>query len=190
MSLCCIGGVCVPYTAGVPIILMGLKWLVGKLAEYGLLPDSAVKYLGLQQVNNNSNSKESCDTKSCCTGTKAPAALESATSVQVIETEEDFNALRLKNQTMVIKFTATWCVPCKAIAPVYKELSENYAAHFLEVDVDDLDEIASQYKVAVMPTFCIVNGQSLSVETMTGSNEHSLRTFMESYLTKRERAVQ
>jgi hypothetical protein len=73
-----------------------------------------------------------------------------------------------------------------------------YAAHFLEIDVDDLDQIASKYKVAIMPTFCIVTpvavgatnadaaaGAEMRVDTLTGSNEERLRHFMETSLTKR-----
>ena len=192
MALCCIGGVCVPYTAVVPILLMGLKWFIGKLAEYGLLPDSVVQYLGLQGIQQTCG-KRSCTpsgttgTPSCCTGAaKAPAPPNAGEEVMVLETVDQFNALLQTNETMVIKFTASWCRPCQAIGPVYKELATIYAAHFIEVDVDDFDQIASQYKVAVMPTFCIVKGgHEATIDTLTGSNEQSLRLFMDTSLTKR-----
>ena len=218
MALCCIGGVCVPYTAVVPLLLMGLKWFLGKLAEYGLLPHSVVHYLGLpihsekqnqQQQKQTSTSTSSCnnDSQPCCNGVKAPAAPNVTTgTVTVLESNDQFETFLQRNETLVIKFTATWCRPCQIIGPVFTELAAIYAAHFIEVDVDDLDQIAAKYNVAVMPTFCIVtpvitaaadaadNGGSNNdknqppttrVETLTGSNEQRLRLFMETSLTKR-----
>jgi thiol-disulfide isomerase/thioredoxin len=184
MSLCCIGGVCVPYTAVIPVLLLALKWLAAKLASYGLLPDSVVKALGVAA----SSSKEKSE---CCDGTngsttkyiKAPPVLSASTQVKVVDNEGIVDAFLKQNETVVLKFTATWCMPCKAIAPTYAELASQYAAHFLEVDVDEYDELAAQYKIAVMPTFCIVTGET--VETMTGSNPANLTTFVDRHLSKR-----
>lgn len=188
MALCCIGGVCIPQTALFPVILLGLKWLAAKLAMYGLLPDAAIKYLGLQKGQSSSSCCDddgTCSSTSKCTPLKFNAVPEAPTTVQVMEDDEDVKKLLDKEETTaVLKFTATWCMPCKNIAPVYKELATEYAAHFIEVDVDELDEIAAQFKVAVMPTFCIASGSS-RVETMTGSNEAALRDFMKQNLVKR-----
>jgi hypothetical protein len=48
--LCCIGGVCVPYTAVVPILLLALKWLAQKLANYGLLPSAIGNLLQITSI--------------------------------------------------------------------------------------------------------------------------------------------
>mmetsp|Transcript_17164 Transcript_17164/g.28514 ORF Transcript_17164/g.28514 Transcript_17164/m.28514 type:complete len:201 (+) Transcript_17164:74-676(+) len=189
MALCCIGGVCVPYTAIVPVLLLVLKWLASKLAALGLLPDSVMKALGVSAASNDKSiCSSSSDGKSCSKSIKAAAVPSAPTTVQIVhEDNEDLvqTLVTQKKETVVLKFTATWCRPCQAIAPVYAELCTQYAAHFLEVDVDDCDAIAAQYKVAVMPTFCIVTAGGLSVETMTGSNAANLTSFMDAHLTKR-----
>jgi hypothetical protein len=45
MPLCCVGGVHVPYSALLPFLLYGLKWIVENLSEYGLIPSWVVKKL-------------------------------------------------------------------------------------------------------------------------------------------------
>jgi thioredoxin 1 len=40
MALCCIGGVCIPYTAIVPLLILGIQWILHKLFQAGLLPSS------------------------------------------------------------------------------------------------------------------------------------------------------
>ena len=55
---------------------------------------------------------------------------------------------------VVIDFFATWCGPCKRIAPTYEKLSESFPGIvFLKVDVDESPEIVNQYDINAMPTF-------------------------------------
>uniref|UniRef100_A0A673VHN9 Thioredoxin n=1 Tax=Suricata suricatta TaxID=37032 RepID=A0A673VHN9_SURSU len=55
---------------------------------------------------------------------------------------------------VVVDFSATWCGPCKMIKPFFHSLSEKYSnVVFLEVDVDDCQDVASECEVKCMPTF-------------------------------------
>ena len=53
----------------------------------------------------------------------------------------------------VVDFNATWCGPCKMLAPVLEELSAEMErkASFYAMDVDDNPEIASQYNISSIP---------------------------------------
>lgn len=59
------------------------------------------------------------------------------------------------NKLVVVDFTATWCGPCRAIAPHYESLSQRYQnrSRFLKVDVDEAQDIAQFCSVSAMPTF-------------------------------------
>jgi thioredoxin 1 len=61
-----------------------------------------------------------------------------------------------KKQLLIIDAYAMWCPPCKAIAPVYARLSEEFTAEstlFAKVDVDKCGELSTELKISAMPTF-------------------------------------
>lgn len=59
------------------------------------------------------------------------------------------------NKLVVVDFTATWCPPCRAIAPHFEALSHRYQGRvlFLKVDVDEAQDVAKFSSVSSMPTF-------------------------------------
>ncbi len=66
----------------------------------------------------------------------------------------EFAKLISKNTLTVVDFTASWCGPCKDIAPIYDGLAEKYQdVTFLKVDVDEAQDIVRQQGVRAMPTF-------------------------------------
>jgi thioredoxin 1 len=70
MPLCCIGGVCIPYTAIIPLLLYGLQWILQKLADAGILPDSVCKQLqGFMITINNPNKIDKTE-GNCCNNNK------------------------------------------------------------------------------------------------------------------------
>ncbi len=62
------------------------------------------------------------------------------------------------------------------IAPVFKELSDEYGsrAQFIKVDVDDNAEAAQKYGVSAMPTFLFVKGGEV-VDRLMGANAARLK---------------
>ena len=76
-----------------------------------------------------------------------------------------FEAEAKKSAVAVVDFSATWCGPCKMLAPVLETVSEKLAgqAAFYNVDVDDAPELAAEYRVNSVP--CVVlmkNGEFIS----------------------------
>lgn len=61
----------------------------------------------------------------------------------------------------IIRFTASWCGPCKMLAPIFGELqNEVSGVSFETVDVDTNKDRATQYSVSSVPTVVIEkNGQ-------------------------------
>ena len=69
----------------------------------------------------------------------------------------DFEEEVLKEKgVVVVDFWATWCGPCKMIAPIVEELDEEMSnVKFVKVDVDKNLQIANQYKIVSIPTLKI-----------------------------------
>ncbi|XP_045152471.1 thioredoxin [Echinops telfairi] len=90
--------------------------------------------------------------------------------------KEDFQAA-LKSageKLVVVDFSATWCGPCKMIKPFYHSLCEKYGnVVFLEVDVDDCQDVASECEVKCMPTFQFYK-KGQKVGEFSGANKEKL----------------
>ncbi|KAJ3146818.1 Cytoplasmic thioredoxin isoenzyme 2 [Geranomyces michiganensis] len=80
--------------------------------------------------------------------------------VKVVKTAEEYAAV-LKENKVVIDFHATWCGPCKMIAPKYEAFSTKYTgATFVKLDVDEVPDVAEKEGISSMPSFLIfVDGQ-------------------------------
>lgn len=75
---------------------------------------------------------------------------------------EEFKKVLEENENVVIKFSAEWCGPCKALKPVLDDLSTQYSDNvkFVEIDVENSDELTSEYKVRNVPTILYIkNGE-------------------------------
>ncbi|GFH43813.1 hypothetical protein CTEN210_00286 [Chaetoceros tenuissimus] len=181
MSAICIGGCCIPYSAIVPLLLVALQFLAKPLYAMGLLPDVIATKLGLTK----SSSSKSCEEKSCCSEKVAPRTESSVSSTlekEIVEitSSDELDIYKSSKKLLLLKMTADWCKPCKAIQPLYESLCQEYASQdviFATVDVDECDDIAGEYGVAMMPTFVALN-QNGVVEKMSGSNEARLQDFV------------
>lgn len=83
--------------------------------------------------------------------------------------EKDFKSFTKKG-IVVVDFWATWCGPCKLMAPVFDEASEELKGKvkFGKVDVDKHSELAQEYEVLSIPTLIIFN-DGKQVERSIGS---------------------
>ncbi|KZV33105.1 hypothetical protein F511_03371, partial [Dorcoceras hygrometricum] len=76
---------------------------------------------------------------------------------------------------VIANFSASWCGPCRIIAPFFVELSEkHHSLMFLTVDVDELTEFSTSWDIKATPTFFFLkDGQQL--DKLVGANKPELQ---------------
>ena len=72
--------------------------------------------------------------------------------------DSDFDKTVLQSEKPVlVDFWATWCGPCRMVAPIVDELAEEYAGKisFVKLDVDQNPKTAARYSIMSIPTLLI-----------------------------------
>lgn len=80
---------------------------------------------------------------------------------------------------LVIKASADWCGPCKAVQPKYIKMAQKYTnAVFMMFDVEEQQNVAEQFSISAMPTFIVVKGRDI-VKRIEGTNLSAIAEVLE-----------
>ncbi len=86
-------------------------------------------------------------------------------------TDENFKSEVLESPSpVVVDFGATWCGPCKLLAPLFEELSDDYkdkSIKFVKVDVEEAAQTATEFAVTSVPMLVFFKNGS-QVDQMVG----------------------
>ena len=97
--------------------------------------------------------------------------------------EKEFAEVKEK-EVAVIDFSATWCGPCRMLAPVLEEVSEELAGSvtFYNIDVDENPDLAQQYNITSIPALVVLkNGEKQDVKVGFQPKE-AIISFIESHI--------
>lgn len=72
----------------------------------------------------------------------------------LIITEQNFDELLNGDLPLMIDFGATWCGPCKALAPIVDEIATEYEGKAIvgKADVEECPTIAARFRIRNVPT--------------------------------------
>lgn len=81
----------------------------------------------------------------------------------ILNNKNEFEQIISNNELVVIDFFATWCGPCKMLSPVIENVESLIQnVKFIKVDIDQFNDLASQYKIQSVPTLVFLkNGQEV-----------------------------
>ncbi len=98
--------------------------------------------------------------------------------MEKIITDQSYQEVIAQGLPVVIDFSATWCGPCKKIAPIIEELAAEYEGkvNIFKCDVDENDELTSKFGIRNVPTVIFLKGEEI-VDKHVGAAPKS--TFVE-----------
>ena len=81
---------------------------------------------------------------------------------------QDFETKVVNEAAAVVDFSATWCGPCKMLAPVLEEISEQLGGkvNFYNVDVDDDPELAGGFAISSVPTVLLLKNGKVAAQSV------------------------
>ncbi|KAI5842998.1 thioredoxin [Morchella snyderi] len=101
------------------------------------------------------------------------------TRVRAINSHEEFKNAIDVDHLVVLDCYATWCGPCRAIAPKIDQFSIAHTdADFYKVDVDQVASVASDLGVRAMPTFCLFK-KGEKIAEIVGANPAAIQAAIE-----------
>lgn len=112
---------------------------------------------------------------------QSPAKKAPAKTIQTIKVEKKDVAKKEADIPTVLDFSASWCPPCRAFAPIFKEVSNEYKgkANFKTIDVDENQALAAKYGVRSIPTVIILDKDQKVLDTNVGfMDKHAFKSFL------------
>jgi thioredoxin 1 len=90
--------------------------------------------------------------------------------MEVTISTENFESLKNGDKPLVVDFWATWCGPCRMIAPIIAELAEQYDGKIVvgKCDVEENDDIAMEFGIRNIPTILFFKNGEV-VDKMVGA---------------------
>ena len=92
-------------------------------------------------------------------------------------TSENFEEEVLKSDVPVlVDMFATWCGPCKMMAPVIAQLAEEYEGSVKvgKLDIDQNVDIVAQYKIMSVPTFLVIKDGEVKAKLIGAVSKEEL----------------
>ena len=85
-------------------------------------------------------------------------------------TEQNFNELIASGKPVMVDFGATWCGPCRALAPRIEEVAAEYEGRAIvaTADVDECSELAAKFRIRNVPTVLFFKGSDQPVDKSVG----------------------
>ena len=81
---------------------------------------------------------------------------------------------------VLVDFWATWCGPCKMIAPIISQIAVKYAGKIKvgKVDVDEAPELAESFNVSSIPTLVLFKNGEVVAQRVGGAGMGVLEAFI------------
>ena len=102
---------------------------------------------------------------------------------KIINTGNFRGAVEDNKGVVVVDFFATWCGPCKMLAPIFESVSQELDnAKFVKVDIDESLELAQKFGISTVPTMMIFKDGEVVDKLVGFMPKESLKAKVEAHL--------
>jgi thioredoxin 1 len=105
---------------------------------------------------------------------------------EIVLTDANFEQALSASQPVLVDFFATWCPPCRQMAPVVEEVAAEFRGKALvgKVDVDSNRALAAKYEITAIPTFLFLKNGQVVDKLVGGQPKEELVRRLKSMLKK------
>ena len=98
--------------------------------------------------------------------------------------KEEWQKIQSDPKPAFVDFWATWCGPCRMIAPTFEKLAEKYSneINFAKVNVDEEPEIAGQFGIRSIPTLLLIKDGKVAEQVIGARPYEELAKVLEAHI--------
>lgn len=104
----------------------------------------------------------------------------------VVQSETFTREVLQSDQPVLVDFWAPWCGPCLAVAPAVDEIANDYKgrARVVKVNVDDAQDLATEFNIASIPCFLVFNEGKVQSRTVGAVQKSQLASLLDAQLER------
>ena len=104
--------------------------------------------------------------------------------MEVTISSENLESLKKGDKPLVVDFWATWCGPCRMVAPIIEKLAEKYDGKIVvgKCDVEECEDLAAEYNIRNIPTILFIKNGIIVNKVVGAVGEAKLEEAFQSLL--------
>ena len=97
--------------------------------------------------------------------------------------EKEFNDIIKSKKVVLVDFFATWCGPCRMLAPIVEKISNEMPDKFdfYKVNVDEESSLAAQFGIMSIPTLLVFKNGEMVEQSVGVKGESQLKAMLTEY---------